>query len=66
MNQSSEFEGMKRKSTQIVAAGKRKYPIESEKAMEEEDIEELEEYVIGKSGSTVWVGTKDAIKDSKG
>ena len=33
----------------------------------EKELEELKkEYVIGKSGKTVWYGTKDAIEDSKG
>ncbi len=30
------------------------------------ELKEYKEYVIGKSGKTVWAGTKDAIKDSKG
>ena len=29
------------------------------------ELEEYDELVIGKSGKTVWYGTKDAIKDSK-
>ena len=32
----------------------------------EEELEEYKNFVIGKSGKTVWYGTKDAIKDSKG
>ena len=32
----------------------------------EDELEEYDEYVIGKSGKTVWYGTKDAIEDSKG
>ena len=32
----------------------------------EEELEEYKNVVIGKSGKTVWYGTKDAIKDSKG
>ena len=40
----------------------------------EDEIKELnkalekveDEYVIGRSGKTVWAGTKDAIEDSKG
>jgi hypothetical protein len=32
-----------------------------------EEIDDIKkEYVIGKSGKTVWYGTADAIKDSKG
>jgi hypothetical protein len=31
----------------------------------EEQLEEMKNAVIGKSGKTVWAGTKDAIKDSK-
>ena len=30
------------------------------------ELKEYDEIVIGKSGKTVWMGTKDAIKDSKG
>ncbi len=32
----------------------------------EKDIKESKEYVYGIRGKTVWYGTKDAIKDSKG
>lgn len=32
----------------------------------EEELEELEDIVIGKSGKTVWSGTKEAIKATKG
>ena len=32
----------------------------------EDELEELEEMVIGRSGKTVWYGTKDAIDASKG
>ena len=32
----------------------------------EEELEEYKNFVIGKSGKTVWYGTKDAIKDSRG
>ena len=32
----------------------------------EEELEEYKDYVIGKSGKTVWYGTKQAIEDSKG
>ena len=30
------------------------------------ELKEMKDYVIGKSGKTIWYGTKDAIKDSKG
>ena len=32
----------------------------------EKQLKEYKEYVVGISGKTVWYGTKDAIKDSKG
>ena len=32
----------------------------------EKSLEEYDEYVIGRSGNTVWYGTKTAIEDSKG
>ena len=32
----------------------------------EKELEQLEEMVVGKSGKTVWYGTKDAINASKG
>ena len=32
----------------------------------EEELEAYDEYVIGRSGNTVWYGTKTAIEDSKG
>ena len=32
----------------------------------EEELEKYDEYVIGRSGNTVWSGTKTAIEDSKG
>ena len=32
----------------------------------EEELELYKEYVVGISGKTVWYGTKEAIKDSKG
>jgi len=36
------------------------------KDLEKELEEEKDEFVVGRSGKTVWYGTKDAIKDSKG